>query len=117
MNQHIINIGDNVLCDHCNEDYTTSHEHGGVFIGSYAICPRYAPAAMRSAEKHGELVDAVCPASMSFKDWVLALRGGDNTIRISAMDACERCGTDPKDAYESLCYDCQMQSAAEDNEA
>jgi hypothetical protein len=54
---------------------------------------------------------------MSFKDWVLALRGGDNTIRISAMDACERCGTDLKDAYESLCYDCQMQSAEENDEA
>ena len=79
-----IDIGDTVVCDFCNADYTDSDEWGGVLIGSYAVCPACAPAAMHKAEKYGEPVDAVCPPDKSFKEWVLELRGGDNTIRISS---------------------------------
>lgn len=34
-----IDIGDDVVCDYCNGDYTESEETGGILIGSYAICP------------------------------------------------------------------------------
>lgn len=83
--EEIIDIGDTVVCDFCNKDYTDSDESGGVLIGSYAVCPNCAPDAVQSAEKHGEPVDAVCPANKSFKEWVLEMRGGNNTIRISAL--------------------------------
>lgn len=81
--EEVIDIGDAVVCDFCNADYTDSEESGGVLIGSFAVCPRCAPDALRSADKHGEPVDAVCPPDKSFKEWVLELRGGDNTIRIT----------------------------------
>lgn len=38
-----IDIGDDVVCDSCNDDFTRSDEVGGVSIGSYAVCPRCAP--------------------------------------------------------------------------
>ncbi|MEK7561044.1 MAG: hypothetical protein AAB539_03760 [Patescibacteria group bacterium] len=83
MDDTIIDIGDTVVCDFCNLDYTDSDESGGVLIGSFAVCPRCAPDAIRNAEKYHEPVDAVCPPHKSFKQWVLDMRGGDNTIRIS----------------------------------
>ncbi len=82
----IIDIGDAVVCDFCNLDYTDSDEHGGVLVSSYAVCPRCAPTTIENAHKYNEPVDAFCPEDKSFKEWVLELRGGDNTIRITSYD-------------------------------
>lgn len=75
----VIDIGDTVVCDWCNADYTDSPESGGVLVGSYAVCPqcegRVAP----------DEVDVRCPTGVPFRDWVLDLRGGDNTIRITSF--------------------------------
>lgn len=70
-----IDIGEQVACDFCNDDYTHKEDAGGVLIGSYAVCPK---CALEVSSK----VDGHCPLGMSFRQWVLALRGGDNTIRI-----------------------------------
>ena len=45
----IIDIGDMVLCDLCNADYTDSE--AGILMGTYSICPTCAPgsSAVRSA--------------------------------------------------------------------
>lgn len=82
MTEKIIDIGDMVLCDLCNADYTASSQSGGALVGSYAVCPACAPSVIRHAEECDEFNYSVCPPKMSFKEWVMLLRGGDNTIRI-----------------------------------
>ena len=74
----IYDIGDTVLCDLCNADYTTSDAEGGILVGSYAVCPQCAP----DFDDSDELL-IHCPAGMRFKDWVMRLRNGRNTIEIT----------------------------------
>ena len=68
----IIDIGETVLCDLCNGDYTGSDAEGGLLIGSHAVCPECAPNIRKSADAHAEPVTA-CPPGMRFRDWVLTL--------------------------------------------
>ena len=72
---HEENLGNMVICDYCNEDYTYSDEEGGILFGSKAVCPRCAPNTLRNAEKFGELdlVKARCPKGMSFKNFVIKI--------------------------------------------
>ena len=72
----VIDIGNMVLCDICNGDYTDSDAEGGVLVGSYALCPQCAP---EFDDTDDEPVIR-CPVGMRFRDWVLRLRGGRNTI-------------------------------------
>jgi predicted amidophosphoribosyltransferase len=37
-----VDVGNDVICDICNADYTDSEELGGILIGTYAICPECA---------------------------------------------------------------------------
>ena len=78
----IIDIGETVLGDLCNADYTDSEAEGGVLMGTYSICPTCAPEIIRDAERFGEPF-VRCPAQTRFKDWVLQLRNGMNTIEIT----------------------------------
>ena len=77
----IIDIGDTVLCDICNADYTNSDSLGGILVGSYAVCPQCAP------DFHDSDDDPIihCPAGVRFRDWVLRIRGGRNTIEITTF--------------------------------
>ena len=75
----IIDIGDTVLCDLCNDDYTNSDAQGGILVGSFAICPQ---CASKFTDTDDEPI-IHCPAGMRFRDWVLQLRGGRNTIEIT----------------------------------
>lgn len=79
----VIDIGDTVLCDQCNKDYTNSDEKGGFLFGSHGVCPDCAPRMMKDIEKYHEedYIKATCPEGMSFKDFVIKLRGGDNTVK------------------------------------
>jgi hypothetical protein len=77
----IIDIGDTVLCDFCNDDYTDSEEEGGILVGSYAVCPQCAP----TIDDTGDEPIIRCPAGMRFRAWVLRLRGGRNTIEITTF--------------------------------
>ena len=79
-----IDIGDQVLCDGCTADFTNRTESGGFLFGSKAVCPDCAPALLVDLKKGREdkFIKAFCPPWMSFRDWCLMLRGGDNTIRI-----------------------------------
>lgn len=63
-----VDIGDTVICDFCNDDYTESDKKGGVIVGSYAICPK--------CEKPHMLKDAdyVCRHDETFKDFVVRTR-------------------------------------------
>lgn len=73
-----IDIGDAVVCDFCNRDYTESDQVGGVIVGSYAACP--------ICENNSMLKDAdyVSRPGESFKDFVLRTRS-HNTIGICLM--------------------------------
>lgn len=75
---NIIDIGDTVVCDYCNDDYTNSDESGGILLHNEAVCPMCA-----TVERY-QRAEAICPPDMSFKDWVLKLRGGNNTIIIES---------------------------------
>lgn len=91
MKTEIIEIGDQVLCDLCNVDFTdppNSLETGGMLVGSYGICPRCMPSHRASLERYNELdhIKDCCPATMPFKDWCLMLRRGDNTIKFTTFD-------------------------------
>ena len=77
----IIDIGNTVLCDLCNDDYTDSDAEGGLLVGSYVVCPQCAP----DIDDTGDEPIIKCPAGMRFRDWVLRLRGGRNTIEITAF--------------------------------
>jgi hypothetical protein len=88
IRETVIDIGDTVVCDWCNADYTESDESGGFLFGSHAVCPKCAPDGRERIKGYGEERDIVaeCPPELSFKAWVLQLRGGDNTIRIQSWN-------------------------------
>lgn len=79
-----VDIGNTVICDICDADYTNSEQSGGVYgLGSKAICPDCEPRIMESAKRHNEewAIKAHCPAGMSFADWVRnILREGNNAV-------------------------------------
>ena len=83
-NHTIIDIGEMVLCDLCNADYTDSEAEGGILMGTYSICPTCAPGVIR--ERSAPASPSCCPAQTRFKDWVLQLRGGRNTIEITSSE-------------------------------
>jgi hypothetical protein len=67
-----VDAGNKVNCDYCNDDYTDSTESGGLLFGSYAACPKCAPAIEGNAKLHQEAdrIRARCPENKSFADWV-----------------------------------------------
>lgn len=79
MKTETTNIGDTVLCDYCNEDYTNSDAKGGIYFAGKAICPKCTPNAITNIAKYNEekYIKAICPDDQSFADWVReVLRGG-----------------------------------------
>lgn len=65
-------VTDDVLCDLCNGDYTTSDVSGGYLFDSKAVCPSCAPKFEENAIKYKEQdhITKRCPSDMSFGDWV-----------------------------------------------
>ena len=74
------NLGNVVLCDLCNKDYThDTTSKGGITFGSKAVCPDCTPTVEASANKYGEQhhIKHRCPPDMTFRDWVInVLREG-----------------------------------------
>lgn len=83
----VIDIGDAVLCDLCNADYTESDQKGGLVLNESAVCPICQPDIEASVKKYGEEghINARCPAEMSFKQFILAYRP-NNSIIIETRD-------------------------------
>ena len=78
-------IGDTVQCDVCGEEYpSTNKTSGGFLFSSYAYCPKCAPEALKRIKEYREdrYIREYCPTGMSFHNWVMKLRGGDNTVKI-----------------------------------
>jgi hypothetical protein len=77
-------VWNSVWCDICNEDYTNSDERGGFLLQSKAVCPKCQDRVHADVVRYGEeqYIRKWCPPDMSFKEWCLELRSGNNTIKI-----------------------------------
>jgi hypothetical protein len=78
----VIDIGDTVLCDWCNGDYTESAESGGLIFFGEAVCPSCEPDAREGAKKYGEEdgIEVECPKGESFGSWVRRIRQHNKII-------------------------------------
>lgn len=80
-------IGNVVLCDICNDDFTESDESGGIILHGTAYCPKCL-AKYRHDFSDNDWEEAICAAAgVPFRELVLAARGGDNTIKIFTSKA------------------------------
>lgn len=77
-----IDIGNMVVCDYCNTDYTESELSGGCLLGSSAVCPE----CIEDLYRGGDEPDLLCPEGMSFKEFVQRIRNGNNLITIETFD-------------------------------
>lgn len=81
-------VGDTVICDWCGADWTGRPESGGVLFQSHAVCPdceKKIEPDIRG-NKESRQIRGRCPVNMSFAEWVVMLRGGDNTVKFYEMD-------------------------------
>jgi hypothetical protein len=78
-------IGNLVLCDLCDKDYTFSDATGGFVFESKGVCPDCAPEFMKKIEKYHEqrFIRGVAGANEPYRDFILRMRGGNNKITIS----------------------------------
>ena len=98
----VIEIGEMVLCDMCNEDFSDSRKHGGFIFSSKGVCPNCAEEFMAGVKLYGEqrYIKAVCPDEMSFRDFILNYRNGDNTIKIFSGDECDEMFGENNEVHE-----------------
>lgn len=82
-----VDIGDLVVCDSCNDDYTCSLKCGGLIFGSKAYCPTCTPRLLNDVEKYGEqrYIRAHCRQLQTFADFVREYRGGNNSIKATIL--------------------------------
>ena len=79
-----IEIGDIVLCDVCNTNYTNSEDSGGFLFGSYAYCPKCADSKIGSIRSYGEehYINAWCYEDESFADFVRRIRESTGSTKV-----------------------------------
>lgn len=79
-----IPIGQVVVCDGCDRDFTRSDESGGFIFGSYGYGPCCADRMMQTIRRYAEehLIRAHCPEGVSFADFIRQYRGPDAAIQI-----------------------------------
>jgi hypothetical protein len=82
-----IPVGDVVVCDFCDEDYTTSKDGGGLVFDGNGVCPKCALKLLDDAERYGELehIKAVCPVGKSFADFIREYRGPNAFISVTGF--------------------------------
>ncbi len=80
-----VSIGDTVICDYCDEDFTNSDAMGGFVFGSKACCPKCEPRMLGTIKGYNEEyhIKARCPENMSFADFIRDYRGPNNYIQIT----------------------------------
>lgn len=83
-------LGDLVVCDVCNEDFTESDERGGFVFGSYAYCPKCAKRSLTSIYENDEsrYINAWAEPGESFADFVRRFRSstGSDFIWVTGGD-------------------------------
>ena len=79
-----IDIGEIVICDVCDRDYTDLHDEGGFIFSSIAYCPACAASWLPRIRQYGEerFIRAHCPSGVSFADFARDYRGPNNFIQI-----------------------------------
>lgn len=67
-----MDVGDLVICDLCNKDWTHSKVSGGLLFMSKGVCPDCAPEFEKNVIKFNEqeYIRGRCPANMSHADWI-----------------------------------------------
>lgn len=81
-------IGNTVVCDLCDKDYTNSDAVGGFVFESKGVCPECAPNFMQTIAKYGEdYIRARANPQETYRDFILRVRNGNNKVRISGSDA------------------------------
>lgn len=72
----VVDMGDTVLCDFCNKDWTNKEETGGFLLQSKAVCPDCEERIMNNIKKFKEesFIRGKCPEDMSFYNWIMTLR-------------------------------------------
>jgi hypothetical protein len=67
-----LDVGNRVICDDCDVEYSDAPDVGGLLFQSKAICPACAPKWEASAKRYGEeqYIRARCPEGKSFAAWV-----------------------------------------------
>lgn len=80
-------LGDIVVCDICDKDYTNSDASGGFIFGSYGYCPSCAEKGLNTIKRYNEehYIRAFCPMDTSFADFVRKYRGPDAGIHIQQL--------------------------------
>jgi len=81
-----ISVGDIVVCDICDEDFTDSSEQGGFIFSSTAYCPKCAKEKLPMIRGYNEehYIKARCPDDVSFADFVRDYRGPNAYIQITS---------------------------------
>ena len=82
-----IPIGNIVVCDQCDIDYTSRDDRGGIILGSNAFCPSCTPKMLADVARHREehYIRARCQADQSFADFVREYRGPEAYVRITKV--------------------------------
>ena len=82
-----IPLGDSVLCDFCNKDWTGNLATGGFVVHGYATCPDCAEGTYKNLEKFDELayIETTCEPGETFAQMVLRYRGPDAYIKFEPM--------------------------------
>ncbi len=72
----VIDPGNTVVCDFCDDDFTNSDEQGGFLFQSKAVCPHCSEKMMVTVKKYDEeyFIRGTCPENTSFADWVRSIR-------------------------------------------
>jgi len=82
-----VDVGNTVVCDICDKDFTESDESGGFIFAGKAYCPDCSDRGRRNIASYREehFIQAVCNEGQSFRAFVLEARGGHNTIHVKKM--------------------------------
>lgn len=82
----VFDIGETVLCDDCDADYTESERQGGMIFCGSAYCPDCAAEMRGLARANGEQDEVIeCPSGVSFADFVRQSRQTSKVI-IETLD-------------------------------
>lgn len=78
-------VGDIVVCDFCDHDFTHRPDQGGMIFQSKAVCPQCTALMASDVKQYGEerYIRAGCPEGQSFADFVRAYRGPAAAIKVS----------------------------------
>ena len=87
MKRTEIEIGNIVICDICNSDYTNSTKTGGFVWSARAVCPKCQKDLLKKIKtwKEEKYIEAYCPENMSFAQFIIKYRGKNSKIIVTVF--------------------------------